>query len=150
MPRHRNSFVDIVEFCRNVNFFGENLFVLAIVGRLERFGEVWSFFIDHLDYHPQSLWNDQNIRENDCSVYQTRKSINWLQGKRRGNLRRAAAFKKIMSAFGFVIFGKVSASWEESAGVVLTDLLLSIFITLTHHPHRRSLDFLTCEAISIC
>lgn len=79
---------------------------------------MWSFLIQHNTFHTHSLWNDEDIGEYDCCVYEAGETFNGLEGYCGCDLWVAAAFEKITVSFCFMILGKVSTSYLTAISVL--------------------------------
>ena len=92
---------------------------MAVVGGLQRIGEMRTLLVDHLNDHAHSLGDDEDVGEDDGSIEQTGEALNRLQRQGRGDLGIATAFEEIAVAFGFVVLGEVAASFAvvSQAGI---------------------------------
>lgn len=110
LSRQSNSLVHVTQFLSDVNRAVHHLAVLLVLWGAQRVGEVRSLALEHLNYHAHGLGDDEDIGEDNGSVDETSKAIDWLEGQGRGNLGIAAAFEKVTAIFDFVVFGEITTS----------------------------------------
>ena len=114
MPGKRNSLIDVIQLFLDINLLLHDFFVLTVVRRLERIGEVRSLLIHHLNVHSHCLGNDQDIREDNSGVDQASISFHGLDGYRRCDFGGPAALEKVAIAFGLMVLGEISSSCRKA------------------------------------
>jgi hypothetical protein len=134
-----DGIINVAELSSNIDILGENLAVLSVIGSLEWAGEVWALLVNHFDSHAHGLRNDQNIGKDDGGIDEACESADGLKGDFCCNFRVAAAFEKVSVALGFVVLGEVTASYQLDQFDNVCSLSQCLF-TLSHNPHRRTLN----------
>lgn len=153
-PRQGNGLVDVAEPVSDVDGLLQDSPVLGVGGGLEGVGKVRALLVHHLNLHAHGLGNDEDVGEDDGGVEQAGIPFDGLQRQRRRHLGVAAALEEVAGPLGLVVLGEVAAGWQirrsvrappppppplsEGPGLKGSRPRL----TLPHHPHRRTLDFL--------
>ena len=73
------------------------------------------FLVNHLYSHAHGLGDDEDIRENDCSIQETFIALHRLKGECAGYFGITAALEEVSISFRFMILGEVTSSYTESA-----------------------------------
>ena len=71
---------------------------------------MWSFLINHLDYHTERLRNHKNIAKDDCGIDEARETLDWLESKGGSDFGGATACEEVIVTFRLVVFWQVSSS----------------------------------------
>jgi len=91
LARSCDRLEDIPELFVHIDILTQLCYVRRLV---ERLGKGWTRI--HQDFHAHSLWNNENIREDNCSVEQATVSSNWLHCDLRCEFGCPADLKEFM------------------------------------------------------
>ena len=80
-------------------------------------GKAGANAVKHFNFHSHSLWDNEDIRENDCGIYEVLVAVDGLDREGRRNLWIATALEKVMLAFCFFVLGKIATGCFEAVSL---------------------------------